>query len=76
MIWAGTPASELVALLRDVLADVPQDLAGVTELPAGRGAAVRVLGHTSTAVQTAVHAAWDRARTELLGAPVPNLRKG
>ncbi|WP_406054412.1 urease accessory protein UreD [Kribbella sp. NBC_00889] len=76
VICASTSASDLVALLRDALADVPEVLAGVTELPAGRGAAVRVLGHTSRAVQAAVHAAWDRARTEVLGAPAPNLRKG
>ncbi|MGQ4424210.1 hypothetical protein ACN6LL_006542, partial [Streptomyces violaceoruber] len=47
---------------------VPDVLAGVTELPADCGAAVRVLGHTSRAVQTAMHAAWDRTRVSLLGA--------
>jgi urease accessory protein len=67
---------DLVALLREALAEVPDVLAGATELPAGRGAAVRLLGHTSRAVQAAMHAAWNRARTSLLGAPAPDLRKG
>jgi urease accessory protein len=48
----------------------------VTELPGGRGAAVRILGRTSRTVQAAVRTAWNRARIELLGAPAPDLRKG
>jgi urease accessory protein len=75
VISSRRPPSELVALLREALVDVPEVLAGVTELPLGRGAAVRILGYTSRAVQAAMYAAWDRARTELLGAPAPNLRK-
>jgi urease accessory protein len=67
--------SDLVDLLRATLTGVPEILAGVTELPAGRGVAVRVLGHTSKAVQAAVHAAWECARLVLVGAPAPNLRK-
>jgi urease accessory protein len=67
---------DLVALLREALAEVPDALAGVTELPAGCGAAVRVLGHTSRAVQAAMHMAWNRARMSLLGASAPDLRKG
>jgi urease accessory protein len=76
VICSSTPASELVALLREALAGVPDVLAGVTELPAGRGAAVRILGHTSKAVQAAMHGVWNRARVQLLGAPAPDLRKG
>jgi urease accessory protein len=76
VICASTPAAELVELLRDALSGVPDVLAGVTELPAGRGAAVRILGHTSKAVQSAVHTAWNGARLEVLGAPAPDLRKG
>jgi urease accessory protein len=75
VVCSGTPASGLVALLRDALAEVPDVLAGVTELPAGRGAAVRVLAHTSKAVQAAMRAAWERARIAVIGAPAPNLRK-
>ncbi|WP_433555632.1 urease accessory protein UreD [Pseudonocardia xinjiangensis] len=67
---------DLVALLRDALAEVPDVLAGVSELPAGCGAAVRMLGHTSTAVQAAMRTAWSGARTSLVGAPAPDLRKG
>lgn len=66
----------LVTALRESLAGIPDVLAGVTELPAGRGAAVRILGRTSRAVQAAMHGAWERARIGLLGAPAPNLRKG
>ncbi|MEV6892221.1 urease accessory protein UreD [Kribbella sp. NPDC051137] len=75
VLCSRTPPSELVAFLRDALAGVPEVLAGATELPAGRGAAVRILGYSSKAVQAAMHAAWDRARLDLLGAPAPDLRK-
>ncbi|MEU4292491.1 urease accessory protein UreD [Kribbella sp. NPDC026596] len=76
VICASTPPAELVAVLREALAGVPEILAGVTELPAGRGAAVRVLGHTSKVVQAAMRTVWNRARVEVLGAPAPDLRKG
>lgn len=76
VVSAAMPSSGLVTLLRRALADVPEVLAGATELPAGRGAAVRILGYTSKAVQWAMHTAWDCARMELLGAPAPDLRKG
>lgn len=70
------PPAELVAALREALAEVPDVLAGVSELPAACGAGVRLLGHTSRSVQAALHAAWDRARLGVLGAPAPDLRKG
>ncbi|WP_411093677.1 urease accessory protein UreD [Streptomyces sp. 049-1] len=70
------PPRDLVASLREALTAVPDVLAGVTELPGGCGVVVRVLGHTSRAVQTSIHTAWSHARTSLLGAPVPDLRKG
>ncbi|MET9275948.1 urease accessory protein UreD [Kribbella sp. NPDC003557] len=75
VLCSRTPASDLVTVLRDALTAVPEVLAGVTELPAGRGAAVRILGRTSKAVQAAMRATWERARIELLGAPAPDLRK-
>ncbi|MEU6205547.1 urease accessory protein UreD [Micromonospora musae] len=76
VICSGMPPGELVTVLREALAGVPEVLSGVTQLPGGRGAAVRILGHTSRDVQAAMHAAWDRARTLLLGSPAPDLRKG
>jgi urease accessory protein len=76
VISSRTSPAEIVSVLRAALAGVPDVLAGVTELPAGRGAAVRLLGHRSPEVRTAVHAAWDRVRTLLLGSPAPDLRKG
>ncbi|MGQ4427082.1 urease accessory protein UreD, partial [Streptomyces violaceoruber] len=52
VVASRMPPADLVLLLRGALAEVPDVLAGVTELPADCGAAVRVLGHTSRAVQT------------------------
>ncbi|MGW0086785.1 urease accessory protein UreD [Streptomyces sp. NPDC003393] len=76
VVCSRMPPRDIVALLREALAEMPEVLAGVTELPAGCGAAVRVLGYTSRAVQAAMHTAWNRARTSLLGASAPDLRKG
>lgn len=70
------PASELVDLLTASLDHHPGVLGAASELPNGCGAAVRLLGATSTQVTAAVHAAWDAARRHLLGAPAPDLRKG
>jgi urease accessory protein len=67
---------ELVELLRASLSRCSDICAGATELPNGCGVAVKLLGPTSKAVQTAVRTAWDAARLALLGAPAPNLRKG
>lgn len=66
----------VVALLRSALTDLPDVLVGVSELPNSCGAAVRLLGPTSKAVQTALRTAWDAARVELIGTPAPDLRKG
>jgi urease accessory protein len=76
VLTSRLPPPELVVVLRAALAQAPDVLAGVTELPAGCGAAVRLLGHRSGAVQAAMHAAWNRARVTLLGSPAPDLRKG
>ena len=66
----------VVAMLRPALAACPDVLVGVSELPNNCGAAVRLLGPTSKAVQAAVRAAWNAARLGLPGTPAPNLRKG
>ena len=69
------PPEELVEMLRD--APVDDDvLAGVSELPNGAGASVRLLGGTSKGVRAALKDCWQAARLGLLGAPVPDLRKG
>ncbi|XVV15042.1 urease accessory protein UreD [Actinoplanes sp. CA-131856] len=75
-IAAGSPGGELVDLLRTAMTEVPDVLAGVTELPGGRGAALRLLGPSSRTVQAAMRLGWDRVRTRLLGSPAPDLRKG
>ena len=76
VVCSCTPAADLVAFLRHALADVPEVLAGVTEVPSGRGAAVRILGHTSKSVQDAMSAASERARIAVIGGHTPELRKG
>jgi urease accessory protein len=76
IITMATKPSSLVGLLRAALADCPDVLAGVSELPNACGVTVRLLGPTSLSVQAALTTAWTAARLELLGAPPPNLRKG
>jgi urease accessory protein len=68
-------APRLVKLLRRAMAD-GEVLAGVSELPNGCGASARFFGPTSKSVRAALANAWNAARLELLGAPVPDLRKG
>jgi urease accessory protein len=68
--------ADLVAHLRRALASSAEVLVGVSELPNGCGAGVRLLGPSSQAVQAAVRVGWDAARRALLGVPAPNLRKG
>lgn len=67
--------SALVAALREALESCPDVLVGVSELPNGCGAGVRVLGPTSKAVGAARATAWNAARLALLATPAPNLRK-
>lgn len=68
------PPAALVERLRS--ATTPGVLAGVSELPNGCGAAVRLLGPTSKSVHAALRRVWNSARIALLGIPAPNLRKG
>jgi urease accessory protein len=66
----------VVRLLQDALAASSEVLAGVSELPNGAGAAVKLLAPNSKSARTALRVAWNAARLELLGAPAPDLRKG
>jgi urease accessory protein len=75
VISGETESSHLVTLLRSALIAC-EVLSGVSELPNGAGAAVRLLGSSSKAVRAALRTAWNAARVELLGIPAPNLRKG
>jgi urease accessory protein len=68
--------SALVPLLREALTPCSDVLAGVSELPNGCGAVVRLLAQTSRAAKVALRTAWNAARLALLGAPAPSLRKG
>ncbi|HVV24018.1 MAG TPA: urease accessory protein UreD [Pseudonocardiaceae bacterium] len=76
LVCTHIPAPQLVTLLRDTLTDLTDVLAGATELPGGRGAAVRMLGHTGTAVRAAMRTLWNVGRTALLGVPAPDPRTG
>jgi urease accessory protein len=76
IITRRSKPAHLVELLRAALADCPDVLAGVSELPNACGVGLRLLGPSSLTVQAALRAAWTAARLELLGAPPPNLRKG
>jgi urease accessory protein len=62
--------------LRATTSELPEVLAGVSELPNGCGAGLRVLARTSMSAKAAVRSAWAAAHEELLGTPVPDLRKG
>jgi urease accessory protein len=66
----------IVRLLRGTLAATSDVLAGVSELPNGSGASVRLLGPSSKSVRAAFRVAWNAVRLELLGTPAPDLRKG
>jgi urease accessory protein len=49
--------------------------AGATALPDGTGVLVRTLGDATEPVRERLHAAWDCARRDLVGAPAPERRK-
>lgn len=76
IVTASVPATELCATLLPIVAEHPGVLAGVSTLPAECGVGVRILGHTAAPVRRVMRAAWQAARIAVLGAPVPDLRKG
>ena len=76
VISRRTDPITMVEGLRTALESCLDVLGGVSELPNGCGVAVRLLGSTSKAVQTARATAWNTARVELLGTAAPTLRKG
>ncbi|WP_123537933.1 urease accessory protein UreD [Halosimplex salinum] len=49
--------------------------AGATRLPNDAGCVVRALGHRAETVTAPLRAAWDEARTELLGVGAPDSRR-
>lgn len=69
------PTGTLVDRLHHCMAIQSEVLAGVSELPNNCGAIVRILGHTSVAVERAMRLAWNEARLALLDIPAPDLRK-
>nr|WP_241724193.1 urease accessory protein UreD [Dietzia sp. E1] len=83
-VVAPGPAEELAGVMReaaDGLGGATSAVAGsavrcgVSTLPDGCGAWLRVLGRGQENVEAAVRAVWSAARMHLLGAAVPDLRK-
>ncbi len=63
-------------VLRDAATEaVDDDRTGVTVLPNEAGVLVRATGQTADGVRDTIETAWDAARRELVGAPVPRRRK-
>ncbi|MBX0295227.1 urease accessory protein UreD [Haloarcula nitratireducens] len=74
VVAPGTDAAGTSDELHAVVTDC-EARAGATALPNGAGVAVRALGDRAETVQSALHAAWDSARRDLVGAPAPSGRK-
>ena len=76
VITRRTSPATMTEVLRSAVADCPEVLCGISRLPNDSGVGVRILGSTSMAVKAATNRVWSAARFQLLGAPVPDLRKG
>lgn len=88
-VVAPGPADELATVMRAAADEVAGAAAtqtdrpdpegtvrcGVSTLPDGCGAWLRVLGRGQENVEAAVREVWSAARVHLLGAPAPDLRK-
>lgn len=74
-VVAPGPAEELAAVMREAADAAGSVRCGVSTLPDGCGAWLRVLGRGQENVEAAVRAVWSAARVHLLGAPAPDLRK-
>jgi urease accessory protein len=76
-VVCGRPdPAAIVRALREALDASSDVLAGVSELPSGAGAVVKLLGPNSKSARAALRVAWNAVRLELLGTPAPDLRKG
>lgn len=71
----GIPTESLIEAIREKLRNAEDVYAGVSTLPNSCGAVVRLLAVDAAALRAALHAAWDAARTLLLGAPPSARRK-
>ncbi|WP_135366700.1 urease accessory protein UreD [Halosimplex halophilum] len=78
---AATGAATDIGDRDDPAGDGPDDgdadavRAGATRLPNDAGVVVRALGHRAETVTASLRAAWDEARTDLLGAGAPESRR-
>jgi hypothetical protein len=68
---ACCPPITLAGRLYQALAPQKQVLVGVSELFNSCGVHLRILGHTSMTVGTAVQLAWNEARFALVNLPAP-----
>lgn len=76
LVLAGTDAgAELPARMTAAIGAGEGGWGGASALPYEDGAFARVLGHSSGAVQAALHRAWDAARKELLGVGTPPVHR-
>jgi len=76
LVLSDSPSGpELAAHMRDALQDAPDAWGGASALAHGDGAFLRVLGPSSTAVQTALHCGWRAARQLLAGTGVPKVHR-
>jgi len=76
LVLADAPSGpQLAAQMRDALQDAPDAWGGASALAHGDGAFMRVLGPSSTAVQTALHCGWRAARQLLLATDVPRIHR-
>lgn len=73
-LTAARPAAALVEALRRALSPIADVYTAASALPNGAGAWVRVLARDAIGVQSALHAAWAAARTEITG-HAPALRR-
>ncbi|WP_135306209.1 urease accessory protein UreD [Haloarcula amylovorans] len=74
VVAPGTDTADMSDKLHEAVADC-EARAGATTLPNDAGVVVRALGDRAETVQSALHAAWDRARRTLIDAPAPSGRK-
>ena len=71
----GRDGEALASRVDAALASRPAVLAAAGVLPGGCGAVVRVLAHGALSARHALFCAWSEIRDELLGLPLPPLRK-
>lgn len=73
-IFAEAVSQDLADRLHELLAGKPGILASAS-LTVKKGIAVRLLGYRADRLENAITECWDLARRELVGRPIPRIRK-